>query len=236
MLKIIVISEALKKVWLAKGVPQKKLLVAHDGFNHYHFIQSKTQNDARETLGLPVDKKIVVYAGSLSKDRGVERIIALAKLFPDTFFVVVGGDENQKNYYKNLAKNTCVNNTLWTGYLPQTDVPAYLYAADVLIFLYTWALPHIKMLSPLKLFEYMAAGRIIVGEAFPTITEVLEHGKTAFLAEPADFASLCENLFQALNNDHAATMAEKARQQAFSKYTWENRAKDILSSIEGLLG
>jgi len=235
LLKFVVISEALKKVWFAKGVPNKKLFVAHDGFNQRQFSKSKTKNQARIALGLPNDKKIVVYAGSLYEDRGIDRIISLAKHFPDVLFIIIGGDENQKQNYQDAAKKALAINTFWTGYLLQADVTDYLSAADILLMLYSWKVPTMSFCSPLKAFEYMAAGRIIVGEVFPTITEVLEHGKTAFLAKPDDFHSLCENLHQALHSDRASLMAEKAREEAFYNYTWEKRAKGILNSIEGML-
>ena len=44
--------------------------------------------------------------------------------------------------------------------------------------------------SPLKLFEYMAAGRIIVGHDFPTISEVLTNNETALLVPPDSFEAL----------------------------------------------
>ena len=115
------------------------------------------------------------------------------------------------------------------------DIPDYLQAADVLLMLFTWDVPTIRYCSPLKVFEYMAAGRPIVGEAYPTITEVLKHNQTALLAKPGDFEDLCKNLKVALSGDGTSQMARLAREKAFNKYSWEIRAKSILSSIDGLI-
>jgi len=235
IVKFVTISEALAQFWRDKGVPNNKILVAHDGFSPHLFSKERQKIEARALLGLPKHQKIVVYAGSLYADRNVERIISLANCFPRVLFVVVGGSKEQSNYYSDLSDKADVKNLLWKGFVPHADIPVYLQAADVLLMLFTWKIPTIRFCSPLKVFEYMAAGRIIVGEAFPTITEVLKHNHTAFLTKPDSFEDLCKNLSNALSEVGTSEMARLAREQAFKKYSWENRAKSILNSIDGLI-
>jgi len=233
--KFITISNALAEFWKNKGVPESKIHVAHDGFSSHLFKVENGKINARKLLSLPQHQKIVVYVGSLYENRGIERIISLAKEFSKTLFIVIGGNEGQRQYYSDLSQKANVNNVMWKGFLPHSDVPKYLQAADVLLMLFTWEVPTIKFCSPLKIFEYMAAGRPIVGEAYPTITEVVKHNQTAYLAKPDDFEDLCENLKIALNDDGTSQMGEIARAKAFELYTWENRAKRIISSVNGLM-
>lgn len=233
--KIITISSSLKEFWKNRGIPENKLFVAHDGFSSRLFKERKEKIETRIMLGLPEHEKIVVYVGSLYENRGIERIISLAKRFPNTLFIAIGGLEEQRQYYFDLSIKADVRNILWKGFLPHSDVPNYLQASDVLLMLFTWDVPTIKFCSPLKVFEYMAAGRPIVGEAYPTITEVLKHNLTAYLANPDDFEDLCENLKIALTNSGNSDMGRLARKKAFELYTWETRARRIVDSAEGLL-
>ena len=234
LLRFITISQALADIWRIKGVPENKIITAHDGFNQNAYKAVKTQFAARKITGLPAQGKIAVYAGNLQPDRGIERIIELAKRFPHVLFVVVGGPENRKQYFQALSCQTSVNNITWTGQIPHASVPDYLYAADILLMLWTWDVPTINVCSPLKLFEYMAAERIIVGEAFPTIKEVIDE-KIAYLAKPGSFDELCESFSQALTEEYPSKMAINARQLAIREYTWHRRAQKILDSVQGLL-
>jgi glycosyltransferase involved in cell wall biosynthesis len=235
VIRIITISGALKEFWCNKGIPKTKLLAAHDGFSSRLFKEENGTKETRALLGLPENKKIVSYVGSLYPNRGIERIISLAQKFPEVLFLVIGGLDEQKQYYQDLSNQSNIKNILWKGYLPHSVVPNYLLAANVLLLLFTWDVPTIRSCSPLKVFEYMAAGKPIVGEAFPTITEVLEHNLTAYLAKPDDFDDLCKNLKIALSNNESSIMGLLAREDAFLNYTWENRAKKILTSIDGLI-
>jgi glycosyltransferase involved in cell wall biosynthesis len=89
----------------------------------------------------------------------------------------------------------------------------------------------INYCSPLKMFEYMAAGRIIVGYGFPTIKEVLDDGKTALLADPDSFDELKAKLKRALEADSIEGIAERARDLALNRYSWDQRAKSILNQL-----
>ena len=86
--------------------------------------------------------------------------------------------------------------------------------------------------SSLKMFEYMAAGRIIVGEAYPTVKEVLTHGVSAFLADPDSFNDLIRQLQNAIETEYPSSIAAKAREIAFKEYTWHVRAQKILTSLD----
>jgi glycosyltransferase involved in cell wall biosynthesis len=62
----------------------------------------------------------------------------------------------------------------------------------VLLALWSKKVPTINYCSPLKIFEYMASGRIMVAHGFPTIKEVIKHNKNGLLARPDDFNDLVE--------------------------------------------
>ena len=106
----------------------------------------------------------------------------------------------------------------------------YVKAGDVLIMNYPNLWHYALYMSPLKLFEYMASGNVIVSTSLPSIREVLSL-KEAYLIKPADVAALADSIYYALT--HPAESAQKAK-SAYAlvrQYTWENRAKSILRFI-----
>jgi len=227
----VTISSALADIWKKRGVPAAKILTLHDGFSAEDYDSVSSRNQAREILGIRPENKIVVYAGSLYKDRGIENILWLAKAFSNVGFYVVGGPESDKSFYKALAARKGLNNVFFVGLVPHCRVKDYLFAADVLLMLWTDKVGTIDVCSPLKVFEYMAAEKIIVGYGFPTIREVLRDGETALLAAPNSYQDLERKIRYALSLDYPNKMAHRARKVALERYSWKKRAEAIIERV-----
>lgn len=231
LIKFITISNVLAEIWKSCGVPEEKIIALHDGVDSDSFAVINDRYKSREKLGLPLHKKIVIYAGSLYLNRGIENILKLSRHFPQVFFLILGGPEERKKYYIEICMNQNIKNIAFIGYIPYHKVKNYLFAADVLLMIWTKEVKTINYCSPLKMFEYMAAERIIVGHAFPTIKEVLTDGDTAYLVDPDSFQELCEKMKRALDDSYPSEMAKRARSLALKEYTWSKRASKILDSI-----
>ncbi len=235
LIKFIGISSAMTDFWVKAGVPQEKVLALHDAVDERQYVVVEDQKPMRHALGLPLDKKIVVYTGSLYKDRGIESILNLAKMFQDVLFMIVGGPEGRKHLYQEMCVASKISNILFTGHVAHQEVKKYLFAADVLLMIWSRRVPTMNYCSPLKTFEYMAAERIIVGHGFPTILEVLKDGENAYLADPDSFDDLCKKLVLALNEEYPNRMAKKAREKAINNYTWEARTGAILPFLDSAI-
>lgn len=229
--KFVAISKALSQAWIEKGVPRNKVVALHDGCDVNIREINCDKNEYKAKLNIPHDRKIVLYTGSIYKNRCIENILSLSKIFYDELFVVVGGPVKNKIFYENLSDRMQLKNIIFTGPVPHHAVRKYLYISDVLLMIWSRQVNTINYCSPLKMFEYMAAGRIIVGHAFPTIKEVLEHGVTAYLADPDSFLDLKNNLSVALRQKYPNKMADCAQELAIKHYSWNKRAKKIKNSI-----
>lgn len=230
--KIIILTAFLKKRMEAESVDAQKILVAPDGVTPDEFAGNQTKNSLRSDLDLPLDKKIVMYAGSLFIQpwKGVDILLDANKYFSDDcLLVLVGGEADE---LKKIKENYNVRNILLKGRLPHFEVPKYLRAADALI------LPNKKgeviseeYTSPLKLFEYMASGVPIVASDLPSLREVLNENN-ALLVEPNNPHALAEGIGKIFNNKD---QADRLAQQALSdvkNYTWDKRAIIIMDFIK----
>ncbi|MFH1011526.1 MAG: glycosyltransferase family 4 protein [bacterium] len=225
------ISAALAKVWQKSGVPAEKMHVAHDAVDMSLFHSPVTVEEARSQLGLHESRPVILYAGSLNKDRGLELLLSAAKTLPDYRFWILGGSEEDIARSKQAASEARVTNVTFLGFVPHPRVPPYLYAADVLLMLWTWKVPTIATCSPMKMFEYMAAERTIVGPAFPTVLEVFEDGTDAVLFEPDNLQDMIRALRQGVEESRRGEMARAARQKVLANYTWEHRCRGILEAF-----
>lgn len=229
LIKFITISNALSDYWSSFGISREKIIPLHDGFEPSAYVINESIDNTRLMLNLPINKKIVVYTGSLYNDRNIDHIILLADEFKEVTFVVVGGPEQNKLYYETRTKNLGLTNILFTGHKHHKLIPKYLYSADILLAIWSSKVPTINYCSPLKIFEYMATKRLIVSIGFPTIKEILTDKYDSYLAEPDNFESLKQNLALALNDINPQIFSENAYNKAHKMYSWQRRVDKILT-------
>ena len=232
LIKFITISGSLKNYWMNAGVPKSKILVLHSGFSTTEFQNPLSKTKARTITNLPINTKIALYTGSLIADRKIENILFLAERNKDVLFVIAGGPEKQMNHYKNLSIKQNLENLEFLGHIPHKSIPKYLFSADILLALWSSMVPTINYCSPLKVFEYMAAGRLILAHGFPTIKEILSDGVNAYVADPEDLNDLDVKFKKALIDKNTSTISNMARKEAFEKYSWSVRTNNIIEEFK----
>jgi len=229
---LITISEKLKENFIKAGVPQEKILVLHDGVDIERFQKLPTKLEIRKVLNLPINKKIVVYSGSLFPDKGIEHILLVAKELPNVLFLLVGGPEKEKERWRNYARSHGIENVQFIGFVENNKVPLYLKAADVLIMPYKTdqkiKIMDLESTSPLKLFEYMAAKRPIISTNIPAISRVITHEVNGLLAKPNNIHELKKFVEVALKDKKLSKKLAENAYKDVQKYEWKERCKRIL--------
>ncbi len=227
-LGLVTISQQLASEYVTVGLPVEKVLVEHDGVDLEHFLPYQSKEEARQKLKLSLTIPVVVYAGHLYDFKGIPTLYQVARLMPDCLFLLLGGWQHDIEQARQVCQRDRLSNVKIIGHVPQTQLPTYLYASDVLILpnsgKHLWS----ATTSPLKLFEYMATHRPIVASALPNITTVLQHQKNALLAKPdcpQSFKQATEELL--INPELGEVIAQQAFQDVHY-YTWEQRAERIL--------
>lgn len=232
MRKIVCISDALTKYWIEQGISCSLVETHHDGFDDTLYSINASTETVRDKLGLPTDRVVVSYIGRLYENRGIDSVLRLAADYPHLQFVIVGGPNDQAVFYKQESKRQGIENIVFTGQVAHEATALYQQASDILLALWTKDVPTINYCSPLKVFEYMASGRTIVAHGFPTIKEVLTDEVNAILVEPESYSSLKQGLDRALKQNDLSRLGNKAREDAFTHYTWRIRAENILKGVE----
>ena len=229
---IVTQSDVLKQSLLHRyeSLSAEQVFVAHDGADLKEFIFAQ-ESDASILKGRPGAFN-VGYAGSLHPGKGVELIERIAKICPEYDFHVLGGTKWQ--LHKLRGKDLPGNMYLY-GYKPHVEIPAYLKTFDVVLAPYQHhALIRTgrnvsRWVSPMKLFEYMAAGRPILCSDLPVIHEILTDKKNALLIPAAEEQKWAQKIrFLQQNPAIAARLTEQAHADLGAKYTWDKRALAVL--------
>lgn len=225
---MIAISKRLKDLWIDYGINSEKIFVAHDGVDLGEFkrVVKFNKKELRKKLGLPLNKEIICYAGSLGKGRGIEFILDAATFYRDKnyLFMIIGGRNSEINRYKNKLSS---NNVLFTGYLENTKIPLYLRSADLLVMPYRSTVVTIDGCSPMKVFEYLASGGYMLCPAFLSFYEVMKDFEGITFYESEDKETFISEINRILRNPRASRFHD--RFDKLNTYSWQNRAKKLLN-------
>ncbi|HUK62422.1 MAG TPA: glycosyltransferase family 4 protein, partial [Dongiaceae bacterium] len=174
----------------------------------------------RADLGLEAGTPVVLYTGTFEAYQGLDLLLASARVvlkrLPRARFVLVGGEPAQVDRERERASALGIaGSVLFVGQRPADEVPAYLDAADVLV-----SPRSTGMNTPLKIYQYLRAGKPIVATRLLTHTQVLDD-EVAVLTEPSPEA-LGEGIGAVLADPRrGARLGEAARALADAKYTYE---------------
>lgn len=231
---LVVISQALKQEYLRvfPFLKKQQVHVAPDGAD-------APTNEGPEWAG-PANhgsRLQVGYTGHLYPGRGVEMMVALARRLPQQDFHFVGGTEADLGRWRRAQ---VPDNVQFHGFVPQAQVPDRLADFQVVVAPYQHRVSvsggrgdTSRWMSPLKVFEYMAAGRAIVASDLPVLREVLNDGENALLVPPTDLDAWEQALKKLGENpDLRHQLAQAAHDALVRRFTWTIRADHILTAFQ----
>jgi glycosyltransferase involved in cell wall biosynthesis len=212
------------------------VVIAPNGVELERFALLPDPEAARCLIGLRA-APTVLCAGHLYAGRGADLFLELAKWTPKASFVWVGGRPEDIKTWRARASAEELHNVTFTGFVPNQDLPLYLAAADVLLMPYARSImgssglaDSAAVASPMKMFEYMAAGRAILTSDLPVIREVLDEHNAVF-CPPEDIRVWRASLDDLLADSRLrASLAKQARSEV-EQYTWLARAQQILEGF-----
>lgn len=203
---------------------------------------SKQDGDAiRRNLGLS-SEPVVMWIGGFypwhDLDLLLESFAQVIQRYPDVKLVLVGDGPSQPLVAQKVHQNGLQQSVIMTGAITHENVPAMLSIADIAV------VPSAPVSAsgggtgtPLKLFEYMAAGKPIVASAVNQATEVIQHGHTGLLVEAGNVNRFAEAIHMLLNDpEKRARLGKNARQQAVERYSWEEYTRRLEEIYLDVLG
>lgn len=212
------------------------VVVAPMGVDLERYRELGAPGDARRALGWP-EAFTVGYTGHLYSGRGIDLILGLASRQPQIRFVLAGGEPLDVERWSAEAERGGLKNVTFLGFVDNARLPVIQAACDVLVMPYGSKIAvsgggdTAAVASPMKAFEYLAAGRPVMASDLPVFREVLTE-QNAVLLPPGDTAA-----WEAALSDLQAAPArrqalgEQAQRDA-ARYTWVERARRSLEGFE----
>jgi len=225
---VLPVSEALAAYIRAAGVPAERIRVIPNGarLDAGGAAAAAEGRALRARLGL--DGKVVVgFVGFVRPWHGLTRVLeALARSGGDLHLLVVGDGPARAELEARAAALGLDGALTITGAVPHEAVPGYLHSFDIAL------QPDVTpYASPLKLVEYMAAGRAIIAPDRPNIRECVQDGVSALLLDPETPGALEAAVARLVAAPETrarlgAAAAEVVRREA---RTWDGNASRIVA-------
>lgn len=182
---------------------------------------------------------LVVYTGHLYPWKGAHVLAraaaSLRALRPEARIAIVGGTPADVSAFRAWVVAEGIKGVHVVGHVAPAEVPIWLAAADIVV------LPNSatsiigsRYTSPLKLYEYLAAGRPIVASDVPAVREVVTDGETAVLVPPDDPDALAEGIAGLLAAPLVAERIGAVGRAWVRGSTWDARAAAIRAFVDGV--
>jgi glycosyltransferase involved in cell wall biosynthesis len=238
--KVVCISADLKDHLRRKwDIEDSKLTTLPCAADVDAFKPNYNSEPVRESLGLTTEP-VVMWVGGFypwhDLDLLLESFAQVLQRHPGAKLVLVGDGPNRQLIAKKGQQNGLQQSVIMTGAVAHADVPKTLSIADIAV------VPAAPVQAsrggtgtPLKLFEYMAAGKAIVATALNQAAEVIQDGHNGLLVEAGDIDRFAEAILSLLNDPvERARLGQNARQHAVEQYSWEQytrRLEEIYLSV-----
>lgn len=232
---VIVVSESLREEVHSLGVPLESIHKMPMAVDLQKFHPSVDGTDIRKKLNLE-DRFVIGYVGTLTAWHGISLLYNLTfKLLhaeaPKFVILVVGGEQRRVEDHRRKVKAASYEDQMrFIGSVPHQEVPAYIRAMDLTLVPDTtyWS-------SPAKLFEYQASGKPVLAPDYPSIREMVEHGREGYLFEPNNTDQIAACILELMQQpERMARMADASRRRVQREHSWTRNAEIIVNLFEEL--
>ena len=227
--RVLTVTEVLKRMVVEAGAPAERVSVTPNGIDPDQFFAIAPRDPRSEPV-------VLGFVGFMRDWHGLDTVISAVASYrgsPPVRLVIVGSGPAKPDLEKQVAALGVGEQVQFTGLAGRADIPGLVAGFDIAL------QPRVvSYASPLKIFEYMAAGRAIVAPDQPNIREVLTHGETALLFDPAKPGAMWEAVARLLADPALRQGLGAAARAAIVQrdFTWLGNAKRVTAWAAADLG
>ena len=172
-------------------------------------------------------KNQLIFAGRLSKEKGIEILLETASQLPNNYHLLIAGSGPLEEKVRKLSDEK--TNLHYVGYQSKQNMLSLIRGSDLLI------QPSLEEGISSTLLEAMACGTCVLGSDIEGISEVIENNKTGLLVEPNNSDELLNKILYLLpKKEKRLSMANEGLERV-KKYDWKIVGKLYLNFYESLL-
>lgn len=209
--------------------PENKIKVVYLGVNE-KFNLLKNKNDIVKKYG--INFPFILYVGTLEPRKNIPTLIkAFYKIKKNGMkykLVIVGGKGwKYQEIYETIKKVNLQKEVIFTGYVPDEDLPKLYNAADLFVF------PSLYEGFGLPPLEAMACGCPVITSNTSSLPEVI--GDAGMMVDPYDVDELAKAMNNVLSDEELREDMIKKGLERVKQFSWEKTAKETKKVYEGIM-
>lgn len=228
--RIICVSAELRDHLVQEwGVPAEKAVVLPCAADVHLF--GKAYDTARVRAELSLDgSPVVMWVGGFYLWHNLSFLLRgfcqVLQSTPNAKLVLIGEGRTKEAVEAEIRELGIGRAVILTGRVPYERVPEYIAAADVTVSASEY-FPGFGG-TPLKLFEYMAAGKAIVAVRMSQAAAVIDDRVNGLLVDPGDLDGFVASIVELLHDrQERERLGRNARQRAVEQHSWEHYAEAL---------
>ncbi|PYU39246.1 MAG: hypothetical protein DMG54_27630 [Acidobacteria bacterium] len=229
---VIAVSEEVSRHLTKAGASSARIQVLPNGVDAGWFTAGAEVLLPRKHLNLE-NRFVIGFVGSFKPWHGADFLLAafedFHRLEPSSHLLMIGDGPLKSSLQDRIRQAGLEKAVTFTGVVTHEDIPQYLATMDVAVAPYP-AIGNFYY-SPLKLFEYMAAGRAVVASRIGQVAQVITDGVNGLLYEPGHRAGLVNRLRELRESSALRLELGKNARRASRDFTWERNAERVVAWI-----
>ena len=189
------------------------------------------------------DRKVMLYVGGLTENRGVlqslQALKEALKDVPDAKLLFLGNFSGNTSYKEDVFSYIRANNlndsVLFLGYVPHIEIPNYINLSEIGI-VFLQPIPRYENAVPMKLFEYMSCGKPVIASNFSEIKNIVKEIGCGILVNPTVPDEIATAMIYLLSHhEEAKRMGLNGKLAVEEKYNWEAVEERIFKVYDEIL-
>ena len=184
---------------------------------------------ARRELGLPSDRLIIGFAGSMRKWHGIDFLLEAWPLIRsecpgDPFLLLVGDGELRTQVEQQIRQHGWEDGVRLVPTVPHSEIFRWMMAMDIGL------MPDSNFYgSPMKVFEYMAMQTVACAPRLGPLEEIIENRKTGMLFQQRDLSSFVQAIRELADSSELRNrIAISSRQYVLTNHRWIDNANKVV--------
>ncbi len=230
---IVAVNNTMRKYLIEEGIDAGKVLTVENGFDERLFHAHIGGRERRTQLNIPDGKVVILFVGSFQPYHKVELLIEAFNSLAHremAHLLLVGAGKRLPESRALVTRLALSRYVTFTGRVDYQDVPSYIAAGDIAVMPATNDYG-----NPMKMYEYLALGKVVVAPDQPTIREIAENGRDSVLFAPEDSNSLAQKLDALIIDKEGRDGLGSNGAKLAINHTWEKRAIALQSAFRDIL-
>jgi len=189
------------------------------------------QKKSRSELGLPEDKKIIIFQGAgINMQRGAEELIEAVSLVPQAVLIFVGSGDVLDQLKAQVAEKRLHQQVLFFGKKPYLELLNYTSVSDVGVSLDKDTNINYRYSLPNKIFDYIHCGIPVLVSDLPEIRKIVDAYEIGVVTPSHEPKILAEQLQKLLRDEVLYNRLKTNTSKAAAQLTWEQECR-VLEKI-----